>query len=57
MLHVGIRRINREHALSSSYTFRASLVPVMQVDTQDLCKAMADLGGYGRHCRAVSGRE
>lgn len=35
-LNVRIRRINSKHALPSGYAFRAGLIPVMQVDAQNL---------------------
>ena len=36
-----VRRANCEDALSSGYTIRASLIAVVEVDTEDLSEAVA----------------
>lgn len=45
MFNIRVCRVNGENALSSCDAVRSSLVTVVQVDTKDLCEAMADLGG------------
>jgi hypothetical protein len=49
MLNVRIRRVDGEDALASCDTVRSSFVAVMQVDTEDLGQAMADLAGCSSH--------
>jgi hypothetical protein len=49
VLDVCVGRVDREGGLSSSDAVRASFVAVMQVDTQDFGKAMANLSADRRH--------
>lgn len=44
MLDVRICRVDRKQTFSARYTVRSSFVLVVEVDTQDLCKAMTDFG-------------
>lgn len=49
VLDICLGRVDREGGLSSSDAIRASFVAVVQVDTQDFGKAMANLGADRGH--------